>query len=165
MRKFALFLAFACLSIGANAHDYYFAFAEVNYNAAEAVLETTIICSAHESEDALNLSGIEIKELEDHYADDLMKAKLEKFILAGFSMAQNDKPIVFKLIGFEVDSRGMVNFHFKSEKVSAPSTYSATFDLLMDQFPSQQNKILFAYNGKTTTATFLANKRTDIIKP
>jgi len=165
MRKSFLFLAFACLSVVANAHEYFFAFAEVNYNETESVLEATVISSAHETEDALNLSGIEIKELEDHYKDEAMKSKLEQFILSGFSMSQNNKSIGFKLVGFEVDSRGMVNFYFKSEKVAAPSDYSVTFDLLMNQFPSQQNKILFTHNKKTTTAIFLANKRTEIIKP
>ncbi len=165
MRKFTLFLAFTCLTIAANAHEYFFAFAEVNYNSSESVLEATVISSAHETEDALNLSGIEIKELEDHYKDEAMKAKLEKFVLSGFSMAQNDVNITFKLIGFEVDARGMVNFYFKSEKVLAPTVYNVRFDMLMDQFPSQQNKILFTNNEKTITATFLANKRTDTIKP
>jgi hypothetical protein len=94
-----------------------------------------------------------------------MKSKLEEFILSGFSMVQNNKNVLFKLIGFEVDSRGMVNFYFKSEKVTSPSEYAVTFDLLMNQFPTQQNKILFTYNKKTVTAIFLANKRTEIIKP
>lgn len=165
MRKTFLFLAFACLSVAANAHEYFFAFAEVNYNETESILEATIISSAHETEDALNLSGIEIKELEDHYKDETMKSKLEEFILSGFSMVQNNKHVLFKLIGFEVDSRGMVNFYFKSEKVTSPSEYAVTFDLLMNQFPTQQNKILFTYNKKTVTAIFLANKRTEIIKP
>lgn len=164
MRKIGLLLLFACFSTFAGAHEYFFAFAEVSYNDKDEVLEATIISSAHETEDALNLSGIEIKELEDHYNDTEMKAKLEKFVLSGFSMTQDSKLINFKLIGFEVDKRGMVNFYFKSEKASAPTPYSVTFDLLMDQFPDQQNKIVFTRDKKTTTAVFYVNKRTEIIK-
>ena len=165
MRKFALFFVFLCTATVLNAHEYFFAFAEVNYNSTDSVLEATVISSAHETEDALNLSGISIKELEDHYKDEEMKSKLEAFILSGFSMQQNEKLIKLKLIGFEVDKRGMVNFYFKSEKTTPPTSYSVTFDLLMNQFPNQQNKILFTHNKKTTTAIFLANKRTEIIKP
>lgn len=165
MRKFAVLILFVCMSVLASAHEYFFAFAEVNYNTKDSVLETTIVSSAHETEDALNIAGVSIKELEDHYKDDEMKGKLENFILSGFSMMQNERKVSFKLIGFEVDKRGMVNFYFKSEKTIPPSLYSVTFDLLMDQFPNQQNKILFTHNQKTTTAIFLANKRTEIIKP
>lgn len=163
--KRLLFVCALFIACSASAHEYFFAFAEMNYNAKDSVIEVTLISSAHETEDALNISGIAIKELEDHYKDAEMIEKLEKFLQSGFTMTENGKAIVFELIGFEVDQRGMVQFYLKSNKLAPPTEYEARFDLLMDQFPEQQNKILFTHNNKTTTAIFLPNKRTEIVKP
>jgi len=164
MKRILLLFTLAICSLTASAHEYFFAFSEVNFNAAESVLEVTIVSSAHETEDALNIVGIEIKELEDHYKDSEMITKLEGFINKGFSISENGNSIKFKLIGFEVNNQGMVNFYLKSDKVTLPTEYSVTFDLLMDQFPEQQNKVLFTHNNKTTTAVFLPGKRSEIIK-
>lgn len=164
MKRLLLLFSLIFISFSSSAHEYFFAFAEVNYNATESVIEATVISSAHETEDALNSMGIEIKELEDHYKDTVMIAKLEAFLNEGFSMSEKGTDIQFKLIGFEVDNRGMVNFYLKSEKVNPPTEYTVFFDLLMDQFPEQQNKVLFTHNNKTTTAVFLPGKRSEIIK-
>ena len=164
MKRVLLLLFLAICSLNASAHEYFFAFAEVNFNATESVLEATVISSAHETEDALNSMGIGIKELEDHYTDAEMIAKLETFVNTGFFMSENGAIIQFKLIGFEVDKQGMVNFYLKSNKVNPPSEYTVSFGLLMDEFPDQQNKVLFTYNNKTTTAVFLPSKRSEIIK-
>ena len=164
MKRLLFLFLLVFLSFHSSAHEYFFAFAEVNYDAKESVIEATIISSAHETEDALNILGIEIKELEDHYKDSVMISQLESFVNNGFSMIEKDTKVQFKLIGFEVDNRGMVNFYLKSEKVNPPTEYLVSFDLLMDQFPEQQNKVLFTYHNKTTTAVFLPGKRSEIIK-
>ena len=163
MRKQFILFLLLCSAFTTQAHEYFFAFAEVDYNKTESILEITVVSSAHETEDALNLSGIAIKELEDHYTDKEMLAKLEKFVLDGFSLKNAGTNISLKLVGFEVNSRGMVEFYFKSEVIPSPTSFDVEFDLLMDQFPNQQNKLLFNYNNKTTTAVFLANKRSETI--
>lgn len=158
--KSVLLFALLCLSTTAtSAHEYFFAFAEVSYNHKDSILEATVIASAHETEDALNTVGITIRELEDHYKDSAMIKKLEDFINKGFSMKFGETSAQFTLIGFEVDKRGMVQFYMTSQKLTLTNDYSASFDMLMDQFPDQQNKLIFKAKGKDHTAVFLPQKR------
>jgi hypothetical protein len=164
MKSIILLISFISLSFGAAAHEYFFAFAEVNHNDKSGKLEATVISSAHETEDALNIIGITIKELEDHYNDSVMIQKLEAFINEGFSMQFGDVKAQFELIGYEVNTKGMVQFYLVSQFITLTDSYTASFDLLMDQFPDQQNKLLFNSGKKEQTAVFLPNKRSEIIK-
>ncbi len=164
MKSIILLISFISLGFGAAAHEYFFAFAEVNYNEKAGIIEATVISSAHETEDALNSIGITIRELEDHYTDTVMIQKLETFINDGFSLKFGEVSAQFTLIGFEVNTKGMVQFYLTSQQLKLTDSYTASFDLLMDQFPDQQNKLLFNTGKKEQTAVFLPNKRSEIIK-
>jgi len=158
--KSVILFALICLSTSvASAHEYFFAFAEVSYNQKDSILEATVIASAHETEDALNTVGITIRELEEHYKDSVMIKKLEHFINQGFSMQFGENTAQFTLIGFEVDKRGMVQFYLTSQKLTLTNDYTVSFGMLMDQFPDQQNKLIFKAKGKDYTAVFLPQKR------
>lgn len=145
------------------AHEYFFSFAEITFNEANKQFEGTIEASAHDVEDVMNESGIQIKELEDHYSDTNMIRKIESFICQGFVIQNNQKNVRLKLIGYEVKANGLVDFYFTSEKIELATSLTFRYDWLMQTLPQQQNKITFSYNNKTQTMVFLPSKTTETI--
>lgn len=161
--KFLILLASLFFARNLRAHEYFFAFAEVNYNATEKVFEVTIEGSAHDVEDVLNETGIAIRELEDHYKDSVMLSKLEKFICNGFKI-KTGRELKLRLEGYEVDKKGLVYFFLKSEPDEHFRSVTFTFDWLMDALPQQQNKITLAIHSKKYTCVFLPAKRTETVE-
>lgn len=162
MKALLVFLLFS-LSSSAFAHEYFFAFVELDFNEEKQVFEATLTASAHDVEDVLNEVGIPIKELEDHYTDKVMIEKLESFITKQFQVNSNGN-VVFKLIGFEVNKQGLVNFYLSSEKKEVPTKeISVKFDFLMDQLEQQQNKLTYISEPEAKTVVFLQNTRTQTI--
>jgi hypothetical protein len=158
--KFILASLFALAASLASAHEYFFAFAEVQYDEQSRKLEITLEGSAHDVEDALNGSGIPIRELEDHYKDAEMLAKLESFINGGLSFGTGAK---LHLLGYEVLPTGMVYFYLQSDEMQLAGALDTRFDWLMDTFDKQQNKITFTFRDKKYTSVFLPGKRTETI--
>ncbi|MES2554949.1 MAG: DUF6702 family protein [Bacteroidota bacterium] len=163
--KQLLFVAiFLFSAFSAGAHEYFFAFAEVAYNADKGVFEITIEASAHDTEDVLNESGIAIKELEDHYTDSVMLGKIEGFINQGFALTTSGITGKLKLEGMEVLPNGLVFFYLSSAPIVLGESVDVQFDLLMDVMPQQQNKITLEVRQQKYTAVFVENKRKSTIK-
>lgn len=159
MKTAVFFLTLSVLSVKAYAHEYFFAFAEVEYNAAEQCFEVTLEGSAHDVEDVMNEQGITIRELEDHYADTVMRRRLELFIEKGFSVTTGGRQPKFRLVGYEVMPNGLVDFYLRSEPVILSGQVDFRFDWLMDALPGQQNKITFINGGEKFTEVFLPHQR------
>lgn len=163
--KLVLLFSLLFSAAGSYAHDYFFAFAELDYNSTEKCFEITLEGSAHDVEDVLNESGIPIKELEDHYTDQTMLAKIESFINTGFTLTSGTTTTNLKLIGMEVKTNGMVYFYLKSSPIELiDKKITVRFDWLMDALPQQQNKITLRYNNQKYTAVFLPTKRSEILE-
>ena len=141
------------------AHEYFFAFAEVEYNATAKCLEITVQGSAHDVEDVLNESGIPIKELEDHYTDSLMLLKLESFINKGLVFSSNGMATQLSLKGYEVKTNGMVYFYLASTEFTPVKSIDIQFDWLMNVLEQQQNKLTFNYLNHKYNAVFLPQQR------
>ncbi|MFN5982152.1 MAG: DUF6702 family protein [Fluviicola sp.] len=162
MKSLLLFLLLS-LSSSTFAHEYFFAFVELDFNEEKKLFEATLTASAHDVEDVLNEVGISIKELEDHYTDKVMIEKLESFITKQFQVNSNGN-VAFKLIGFEVNKQGLVNFYLSSNTTEVPSKeITIKFDFLMDQLDQQQNKLTFITEPEAKTVVFLQNSRTQTI--
>ncbi len=163
--KLMLLISLLFSAAGSYAHDYFFAFAELDYNSTEKCFEITLEGSAHDVEDVLNETGIPIKELEDHSTDQTMLAKIESFINTGFTLNSGNATANLKLIGMEVKTNGMVYFYLKSHPLDIlDNKVTIRFDWLMDQLPQQQNKVTIRYNNQKHTAVFLPTKRSEIIE-
>lgn len=160
-----LFVAiFLFSALSASAHEYFFAFAEVAYNSDKGAFEITIEASAHDTEDALNESGITIKELEDHYTDSVMLSRIEGFINEGFTLTTGGTTGKLTLEGMEVFPNGLVFFYLSSAPVALGESVDVQFDWLMDALPKQQNKITLEVRQQKYTAVFVENKRKSTIK-
>jgi hypothetical protein len=164
MKTLFVILLFAAVSFTGNAHEYFFAFAEMEYNMASKSFEITLEGSAHDVEDVMNETGIPIKELEDHYTDKTMLAKIEAFINKGFTITSGGITPHLHLSGYEVKPTGLVYFYLASDQVGLTTEIDIQFDWLMDTLPQQQNKITLSHAHQQYTAVFLPHQRRSVIQ-
>lgn len=166
MKKLVAVFVFISVLFSANAHEYYFAFAEVEYNQSAKKLEISLEISAHDLEAEMKQSGISFeKHIEDQTKNADFKKQLEAHIAKGFTISTNNSPVPLKLIGFDVMPTGLLYAYFESEPFELVEPLSITFDLLMESFPDQQNKVTFIRNNNKQTAVFLPTKPTEVITP
>ena len=159
-----LLLAFILITSALSySHDYFFAFAEVEYNDISKKLEATLTASTHDVESATREIKKSLNNIEsiDKGSDDFKT--LEGFLLSHFKIS-GDQESNLKLIGFEVLMNGVTNFFFESSQMDLKDTLNIYFDLLMQEHQEQQNKITFYYRNKTYTRPFLYDVRKQEIK-
>jgi hypothetical protein len=163
MKTVFAFLLFSAMSFAAAAHEYFFAFAEIGYNRNTGSFEIALQGSAHDVEDVMNESGIAVKELEDHYDDPEMLAKIEAFIRKGLALTSGGKTAALHLDGMEVLPNGLVYFYLSSDPIELTDSVVIRFDWLMDTLPKQQNKITLTHNDRKYTAVFLPHQTSSTI--
>jgi hypothetical protein len=151
---FTFFITVFTIGI-AQAHDYYFAFAEMEFNKTTNQYELSLSVSTHDMEHWLNDHQVTIKELEDHTKDSLIQSQISTLLLEGFVVTANED-VVFHMIGYEVLETGMTNFYFTSEESKLISPLHIVFNLMMEDYPLQQNKLTFIHDGLKTTIPFMA---------
>jgi len=133
-----------------HAHDYYFAFAEVQYNQNTQKLEATVIATGHDIEEYLAHIGQPISKLEN--ANNPIDLKVLQSLMDNhFQVVNQDgKKISMRLIAVEVNTKDEALFYMISQPMEKPKELHFTFDLLMHHFPEQQNKItIFEPSGKS----------------
>ncbi len=164
MKKLIAVFAFFSVLYSANAHEYYFAFGEVEYNAATKKLEISLEMSAHDLEFDMKKSGIVLdKHIENQSGNADFKKQLETHLAKGFVISVDGSTIPLTVIGFDVMATGLLYVYLESEPVDLNKTLTFKFDLLMESFPNQQNKVTFIRNNEKQTAVFLPTKPTEVI--
>lgn len=163
MKFILFFLSSFLLSFGAWSHNYYFGFAEMQYNEINHTLETTIVLSAHDLEDVLIKSKSIDKSLEYLSEDTLAQIAIEKFILNSFQVEFDNLNANFQLLGFEISPNGMIQIYLLAENITLNDQINITFSSMMDVFEAQQNKLTFIQNNKKQTAVFLQNQKSSVI--
>lgn len=162
--KAGLFVVSMLFAMISYSHEYYFAFAEMEYNSDSKKLEATLIVSTHDVEHWLQNKGVKVKELEDHTKDLALQKEFETKLLSGYSVTFEKTMVPLKLIGYEVLDTGLTHFYFSSESIELKGQLTVKFDLLMDDYPEQQNKLTFIYKAKKQSFPFLPATREQIIK-
>lgn len=157
-----LFLSFLISSF-ASAHNYYFGFAEMQYNELNRTLETTVVLSAHDLEDVLLRKGTISKSLEYLTSDEAALAAVAAEVLKDFHVKAGGKAVAFRALGFEITRNGMIQLYLLAENVAPAKTYDITFACLMEVFPEQQNKITFICQSQKYSAVFLPHQRSATI--
>lgn len=163
MRTLFILFSFSILSSFSNAHNYYFGFAEMQYNALNKTLETTIVLSAHDLDEILMKENKISKHLEHLSQDSSGISIVGNEIQREFSIKADQKTIRFQCIGFEVLKNGLINIYLLAENVAPPKSLEINFSCLMKHFPEQQNKLTFIDGNKKLTEVFLPNKPTSTI--
>ena len=143
-------------------HEYFFGFAEMEYNDITQKFEATIIVSTHDLERALELAEVNSGDLAKLDAASTEGQAVEQYLNGHFRVSTSQR-VKFNLIGSEVFLNGTTNFYFESETVNFNNELNVTFDLLMDVFKQQQNKITLNYRDNSYTRTFLYTERKQLI--
>lgn len=144
------------------AHEFFFSFAEMQYNAELKRYEVSIQATGHDVEDFIKSKGEDLPALEKCIGNPLAENILESYIVKHFQVKVNGKPISFTLIGLEVNIKDEVIFYLKSNTLDKPTSLEIMYDLLMDFFPDQQNKLtIYTDKGKDYLG-FLPHRRTRI---
>lgn len=146
------------------AHAYYFAFAEMSYNFTDKQYETTLIVSTHDIEEYFQGQGLDVNELEDLVGNDSMLVEMTNTLTKYFNVSVVHTKLNFSPIGYEVLDNGMTHFYFHSQKIERGTNLIVSFDLLMKEYPEQQNKITYLEYDNSYTAVFTqTRKRNQII--
>jgi hypothetical protein len=159
---YLLCVLFTIFSSTLKAHDTYFSFAEVEYNDLNGNLEATLMVSTHDLEMILMEKNHLHGALTSTTIDSTLRSKLEELINASFQLAPaNGLYFHWTLEGIENTLTGNTNIYLSTSVKERLTTLDVHFDLLMDRYPEQQNKLTFIYHNRKTTRIFLNNKRQD----
>jgi hypothetical protein len=150
-------------------HEYFFAFAEVEYSEKSARMEATLTLTAHDLEAYLQKTNRIINSLEDAFADSKEFSSIEKAINAHFYFYEEDSNkhskwvSYFKIDGHQILLNGNIEIYLSSEVLKPLSNLNVQFNLLMDHFSDQQNKITFIHKRKKSTFNFNVTNKYQII--
>lgn len=162
--KYTLFIIFCAFQTVVYSHDYFFAFAEIEYNDVTQKLESTIVISSHDLEIVLNKKELSIDSLSNMNGKSALYRELNSLLSKHFQIRSGDSLAKFNLLGGELLLNGMVNLFMQSEPIEIVQEIDIFFDLLMYEFPEQQNKLTFYHRDKTYTATFMQATKTNEIR-
>jgi hypothetical protein len=170
MRKL-FFLIFLFCSHFSFSHEFFFSFAEVEYNEMNGRIEVSLTATTHDLDKHLRALDKDFKGLDKVSSDstglNFVEKELNRCLV--FAIPQENSTldgfgvIYFHLDGIETALNGTVAIYLSAEYRSPLSKLEVTFDLLMDDLPDQQNKLTFIYRGKKSTFVFLPNQRTQLI--
>ncbi len=139
-------------------------------------LEATIIASAHDVESVLRENDVISKSLDyakknkkEYYAiHDFINKIFSVYVadsLSDFAMDSSlPQQLEFDLDGFEVLLNGDIQFYLSTKIQNPINQFHIKFDLLMDKFPEQQNKLTFRFRNKKLTHNYLTTNRIQLIK-
>ena len=139
-------------------------------------LEATIIASAHDVESVLRENDVISKSLDyakknrkEYYAiNDFINKFFSVYVadsLSDFALDSSLPPqLEFVLDGFEVLLNGDIQFYLSTKIQNPINQFQIKFDLLMDKFPEQQNKLTFRFRNKKLTHNYLTTNRIQLIK-
>jgi hypothetical protein len=155
-----LTLLFFCttLAFQVNAHEYFFGFCELSYNNDKNEYEGTLSLSAHDIQEYLEYKDIVSEDITTLANDKSSVELISLALFSGFRLQSEGNEIELKVIGFEVLKNGITQFYFTSGKTEKAEELNITFDLMMDVYPNQQNKITYKNGFTSQTAIFLQNK-------
>ncbi len=161
MKHILLVFSFFLISFS-YAHDYFFAFAEVEYDEYNARVEATIVMTTHDFESYLRKKNIISKELNTYKNDSIVLNQIETEISHHFTL-KSDAVGTLTMEAFEIELTGMIKVYLSAPILMPSEGLDIQFDLLMDEYKEQQNKLTFIYRDKKTSYVYLQNKRSQHI--
>lgn len=157
MKAVLVLILFLSLSVVSRAHEYYFAFAEVEYNVETQRFEGTIIFTTHDLEKAIQEEHPEFPIMDTMSVRNPGFELVRERIKEGFYIQVNGlrQKIKLEFLGIENFLTGTTNIYFQSERIESISDIKFGFKLLMDEYDGQQNKIAFKYGELKETLYFI----------
>lgn len=164
MRNVLALILFLFVSLASQAHDYFFAFAEVEYNPVTNRFEGTIIFTTHDLEKSIQKKHPEFPIMDTLELGSREFEFVKMKILDGFSITVGEQRIHINLVGMENFLMGTSNIYFESEEIEDPAEVTFSFNLLMDEYEGQQNKMSFKMEDRKETLYFINNESKQTLK-
>lgn len=146
------FLVFS--SVTENNHPSHFSYAEIEYNSNENIFEASLEITGHDLSYYFRDQQFDIENIK---TVDSLKDRMEDELNLHFYVEDELRMYRSSFIIEEVEQRrdDTIIFYMSSEgpQNSLESIY-LTFDLFMESFPNQENKISFIQNNKEQTYLF-----------
>jgi len=139
-----------------NAHEYHFAFLEMEYYPTEQQFQASLTLTAHDIAFITSKKHGHDFTIDQILRTDSLRLELEQLVLSGFTLTQNMQPLFFKVDGHDLQENGDLIFYLSSEETPRNGILQLSFPLLSNYFPDQQNKADFLKHGKHHVLTFLA---------
>ncbi len=149
---------FAVLSVSLvimSFHEYFFGFAEMQYNEKTEKIEISVAVTGHDFELYLEKKGVVIPKLEECVNQKIHMNKIEVEIQQGFQVYAGDQQLQLDLLGMEINTKDQAIFYLSTRKMEKPESLVVRFDLLMNYFIKQQNKLTVFKEGKKEFYAFL----------
>jgi hypothetical protein len=160
----SFFMVFA-FCVTSFAHEFYFAYAELTYNELQQRFEGTIIFTTHDLERTLEPKGTLIgkfEKLDETSAElKLIEHYINEHFQINYGCALDSNAVdafcqsKFTLEGIVTQLNGTIECYVSSSAGALYNPVQFKFDALMEQFPSQQNKLTFTYRNQKETLSFL----------
>lgn len=174
MFKPTLFLfVFTCMLVPSKSwgHQYFFAFAEVEYNEMAQKFEGSIVATAHDFEFALMDShGLQTK-LEKITAKSsevkIMEDYLNQFLTLRYGCSLDSNAVDaycsadWTIESIQIMKNGTIELYFSAPAKHIYTLIQVDFRFLMDAFPEQQNKLSFVYREERKTQSFTKTQATN----
>lgn len=155
--KQILLILFSLFQSIAFSHDYFFAFAEVDYDDISQRLEATVSASSHDLERLFDSKKWTIDDL-THFSNDKKNCiEISNWLFEQFSMSTNNQQIELSIIGCEVELNGQIHFYIESKPIEILTELTVTFNFLMNIYQAQQNKVTFHFRDQKITKDYLQN--------
>ena len=110
--------------------------------------------STHDLELALEQEDIETGDLAKISRGSQGFINVQDYLNTRFKVWTSEL-VKFNMVGSEVSLNGTTSFYFESEEIDVTPEIKFSFDLLMDTFQQQQNKVTLTYRNNSYTRTFL----------
>lgn len=155
--KKTLLILFCGLQSFVFGHDFFFAFAELEYNDITQRIEATVSVSSHDLERIFDEKNWSFDELASVESNPENFNSISEWLLGQFQLSNATNDIELSVIGCEFELNGMIHFYIESSPTELSDILRIKFNLLMEDFPEQQNKITLFYRDQTITQSFLQN--------
>jgi hypothetical protein len=163
MKKYSILFFSILFSLNLSSHPFYFSYAEIEYNEFCNCFEGFISLSSHDFEELLNEEKNTKTSISKAMNDSLLKKEINEILNSGLSFSAGRQEIRIQLEGYESEMNGLTRFYFKTQPFKNSEEIFIEYDLFMDKYHEQQNKLTLIQRNKKETFEFLIQQKTKLI--
>jgi len=164
MKKYSILFFSILFSLNLSAHPFYFSYAEIEYNEFCNCFEGFISLSSHDFEELLNEEKNIKTNISKAMNDSLLKKEISEILNSGLSFSAGRQEIRIQLEGYESEMNGLTRFYFKTQPFKNSEEILVEYDLFMEKYKEQQNKLTIIQRDNKETFDFLIQEKTKLIK-